>query len=579
MKMRKLLAGIAAAATLLSCAALGTASASADGTNTATITALNAQQNSTYTAYKFADFSNIQGDSLTGAITSVDVSTVATDAYLNVLTKAAVSAATGVSTIPSEYGENVAAYVATFTGNTLRNFASYIQLHIGDATNIGNFRGATVTTDSKGSPTDQTMKLTTGEGWYLVTKTTANDSTLRSVAVVASTISGYTTMNLSKDDGQNNIVELGKFNVKEENAPNAPHKYVYDGKMCDEGAQIKDNTPDLDGKSVNVGDTLCYVVVTNVPKGAEGYTPYQMLIEDTASKGLTVDTNSLRAYHGDMAGKGLQMGVNEYTVSSKDSTEGGKTMTVTVNDAHEWYGTKLWIVYKATVNEQAGSAAAVTLSNSARVKHNATADSASWSEAGMTKQYVGSFNFTKVGPDSEKLKNAEFAVYSGTKAEGTPLKFTKVDNGNGSWTYYYNPNGQEDRVVSDTSGRIVIYGLKAKMTNGVEGDGKYTLKETQAPTGYLNVASTMPVFTVEAQLNDVAGTPTATTNLESNNNTLNLATTDAEGVKVKNVKSITQLPLTGGAGIILFSVIAALLIAVAAIVTVRIRSVKRELQD
>ena len=90
----------------------------------------------------------------------------------------------------------------------------------------------------------------------------------------------------------------------------------------------------------------------------------------------------------------------------------------------------------------------------------------------------------------------------------------------------------------------------------------------------------MPVFTVEAQLNDNAGTLTATTGLESNNNTLNLATkTDAEGIRVKNVKSITQLPLTGGAGIILFSVIAALLIAVAAVVTVKIRSVKRELQD
>ena len=578
MKVRKLLAGIAAAATLLGCAVLGTASASADG-NDATITAVNAQQNSTYTAYKFAAFSNIQGNKLTGEITSVDVSTVATGSYLNVLTKAAEDAA-HVSNIPNEYKNNVAAYVATFEGNTLRKFASYIQQHFGDINNIGDFRGSTVTTSADGSPTDQTMNLATGEGWYLVTKATNGDSTLRSVAVVASTISGYKTMNLSTDNGQNNIVELGKFNVKEENAPNAPHKYVYDGKMCDENARITDDTPDLNGKSVNVGDTLCYVVVTNVPKGAQGYTPYQMLIEDTASKGLTVDTDSLRAYHGDMAGKGEKMGTNEYTVSSSDSAEGGKTMTVTVNDAHEWHGTKLWIVYKATVNEQAGSAAAVTLSNSAKVKHNATADSASWSEAGMTKQYVGSFNFTKVGPDNEKLKNAEFAVYSGTKAEGTSLKFTKVTGEGDSWTYYYNPNGQEDKVVSDASGRVVIYGLKAKMTNGVEGDGKYTLKETQAPTGYLNVASTMPVFTVEAQLNDTAGTLTATTGLESDNNTLNLATkTDAEGVKVKNVKSITQLPLTGGAGIILFSVIAALLIAVAAIVTVRIRSVKRELQD
>ncbi len=65
-----------------------------------------------------------------------------------------------------------------------------------------------------------------------------------------------------------------------------------------------------------------------------------------------------------------------------------------------------------------------------------------------------------------------------------------------------------------------------------------------------------------------------------NNNGLELASQDGtdKSIKVKNVKSLTQLPLTGGAGIILFSVIAALLIAVAAIATVRIRAVKRELQ-
>ena len=577
MGLRKLMAGIAAAATLLGGAMLGTASASDDGT--ATITAVNAQQNSTYTAYKFAEFFNIQGNSGTGAITSVDVSTVATGTYLDVIANAAKDAK-NVADIPSEYKDNVAAYVATFEGSTLRKFASYVQQHFSDINNIGDFQGSTVTTSVDDSSTDLTMSLTKGEGWYLVTKTTAGDSTLRSVAVVASTISGYKTMNLSKDNGQNNIVELGQFNVKEENVPNAPHKYVYDGKMCDDGAKITDNTPSLNGKSVNVGDTLCYVVVTNVPKGAQGYTPYQMLIEDTASKGLTVDTSSVRAYYGDMAGKGIKMEDDEYEVASSDSAEGGKTMTVTVKDAHEWYGTKLWIVYKATVNEQAGSAAAVTLSNSARVKHNATAASASWSEAGMTKQYVGSFNFTKVGPDKEPLKNAKFVVYSGTEATGTPLKFTKVSNGGDSWTYYYNPNGNETEVASNAGGHVIVYGLKAKMTNGVEGDGKYTLKETQAPTGYLNIASTMPVFTVEAQLNDNAGMLTATTGLESNNNTLNLATkTDAEGIKVKNVKSITQLPLTGGAGIILFSVIAALLVAVAAVATIRIRAVKRELQD
>lgn len=52
--MRKLFAVVAAAATLIGGAVFGAATAVADGT--ATITALNAQQGCTYTAYKFAEF-------------------------------------------------------------------------------------------------------------------------------------------------------------------------------------------------------------------------------------------------------------------------------------------------------------------------------------------------------------------------------------------------------------------------------------------------------------------------------------------------------------------------------------------
>ncbi|MDU4038238.1 MAG: hypothetical protein E7H36_00340 [Bifidobacterium dentium] len=118
------------------------------------------------------------------------------------------------------------------------------------------------------------------------------------------------------------------------------------------------------------------------------------------------------------------------------------------------------------------------------------------------------------------------------------------------------------------------------MSTESEADGVYTLKETAAPSGYMNVDAVKPVFTVRVELSVTSGVVSNTLLLTSNNNGLKLASQDGtdKSIKVKNVKSLTQLPLTGGAGIILFSVIAALLVAVAAIATVRIRAVKRELQ-
>ena len=75
MKLRKLFAGVAAAATLLGGMAFGAATANAADTDQATITVNNAQAGYTYTGYKFATFDNVQGTAPNA--TSVEVNTVA----------------------------------------------------------------------------------------------------------------------------------------------------------------------------------------------------------------------------------------------------------------------------------------------------------------------------------------------------------------------------------------------------------------------------------------------------------------------------------------------------------------------
>ncbi len=174
-----------------------------------------------------------------------------------------------------------------------------------------------------------------------------------------------------------------------------------------------------------------------------------------------------------------------------------------------------------------------------------------------------------MGADATGLAGATFNVYEGESASGEPMLFVKTADGE-----YRLAEADEEGASADvvtTTGNVRIAGLKS---------GAYTLKETGFVDGYAeNFVPTFTVHLVVAQKDDdnrLAGESTFTL---SGNNLALASVSDDNVIQVKNVKSITQLPLTGGAGIILFSVIAALLVAVAAIVTVKIRSVKRELQD
>ena len=167
----------------------------------------------------------------------------------------------------------------------------------------------------------------------------------------------------------------------------------------------------------------------------------------------------------------------------------------------------------------------------------------------MTKTlYTGNLEFLKygVGNDENKLAGATFNVYAGDKAEGTPLKFTNTET-DVDGAYKFNANGSAD-VVSGIDGKVVLKGLAA---------GEYTFKETGFVAGYAK--NIVPEFTIEVT---IAEDGVVTYNLTQDNNQLGLASTanvdKTTIIKVKNVKSITQLPLTGAAGTTLFTVVALL---------------------
>ena len=116
-----------------------------------------AQEGHTYTPYKFAMFEN-PGDG------SVEVETV--DAWKGAVTTAADVADGSHNGIPTEYKDNPAAYVATFTADQLRVFAKTLAGITPPAGPDGT--GLTVTTEQ--ANTSQAVNVN-GEGWYLVKDT------------------------------------------------------------------------------------------------------------------------------------------------------------------------------------------------------------------------------------------------------------------------------------------------------------------------------------------------------------------------------------------------------------------------
>ena len=519
MKMRKLFAGIAAAATLLGGMALGAASAQADDAATTPLLQVNnAQEDHTYTPYRFATFENAGNG-------TVEVSTV--EAWKDAVTAAA-DTANGNDSIPAEYKNNPAAYVATFNAEQIREFAT--ELAKTNPLPTADGAGLTVTAEQAG--TTQPVAVS-GEGWYLVTDTFTKSgettATTGTPAVVATTVNGLTDLTIVPDKvtGQGNITTVGQFNAKNENPLTPPAKTAKVGDV------------DVDGKTVNVGDTVNFTVSATVPASAANYDVYPFTITDTASKGLKVAAANTFKVQVD----GRDVDSSLYTVTQTGSAAVGTTTTITFASAKSLAGKTIVVSYTGTVTKDALTDLGGSVNNKAMITTNGGA-----SGEGTTESKTYGFQFKKIGVDNDAnaLAGAQFVI---KKKNG---KFLKQDTEFKAWS---SVDDQTNATVftSGADGLVQFKGLAA---------GDYTVMETNAPNGYAqNFKVTFDVSIAEN------GTVTFKQDL------LHQVTlpTDDQIATVKNVKSITQLPLTGAAGTTLFIVVALLLAGAGVTVVVKSR--------
>ena len=326
-------------------------------------------------------------------------------------------------------------------------------------------------------------------------------------------------------------------------------------------------------QTVAAGQDASYKITTTVPNYV-GYKVkgYQFTVSDKFADDapLSYKAGSLIVKIGDQA---LTQGT-DYTVTGFDPTSKTFTIDLSAYIKAQGFGTSapvddskftndklvgktVTVEYKATVTGSTGNNGAA---NTPIVKYpNDPTNNEHKQEVPGTPVKVFNFDYTLVKKDKTTgaaLEGAKFAIKN---ADGKYLAYTATADGGKKWSKL------DAKPDADATSGVFTTGKDGKVKFPALDEGKYTIEEIATPTGYVNVGVSFS-FTIAANLSgtgaDQTANPTYTIDTDS-------ASSDRWGlvsngstaeVVVENVKNITQLPLTGGAGTVLFTVVAALLI-------------------
>lgn len=518
MKMRKLFAGIAAAATLLGGMALGAASAQADDTTTTvntsatfTFTAETAEQltKANLTAYKIGDY--VQYGSGTGAAYGVVTNSANKETVDTALKAAGVTTADNQDNLAAALNTGALDISATRPWNSpdkTRKFAN--ALESGNTLTGGmqvTFTAAPTGPDESGY---YSAAVSLSAGIYVfIDSAVATGSVTKAIPMI---VASGTVKDKVLTDPVNGANTVNMKNTKN---------------------SVK--TKEVDKNSAAIGDTLTYTLTGTIANPA----PTEFKFTDKPGKGLTIKAGTFKFY-ADNVEISAKEAATDFTVPTSDVTGGeGVSFDVTVNDPSKYAGKTIKVTFEAVVNDDASVTDGVVnmLDNYGT---NAEAKTG----------FVG-FEFTKVDPDGKGIENVTFQVKDG----GTALYFVKQNDGSYKKAASADTPLATTDVMTGADGELAFTGLDANKT--------YTVTETKrASDVYLDIK---PSFTVSFNNDAAVLSKTATSDP--------WGLVDTTAKTVKNVKSITQLPLTGAAGTTLFTVVA--LLVAGAGVTVAVKSRQR----
>ena len=540
---KRALAGVAAAALAVTGLALGAGAANA--VEAPTITVNNPVAGHTYAAYDFATFT------YAGTVDGKATATVETTAYDSLIETAAGEEIKSWYADNPQYDGNQAAYLTTLTGAKLRELVDKMT---DLATSLNDPAGSVTATGTDVENGYATIAGLEAGHWYFVTDTVADadgNVTVRGkIAVVATKMADNDTeysLAVVGDDRQTDVEMMGEFNAKAD-SPTPTDSDVEKTAYTDQNMET--NLPS--NGSVEVGQTVYYKVTVKVPKAAAEYTDYTMTIKDTASAGIKVNNDFNVTASDATLVKDTDYTVGGFTSDGSADT----TVTITVRNANKLAGQTITVTYSGVITKE------ITATGTA--KNTVDVDGTGHTDHTVTST---GFKFTKYGvgegqnvntsvSDLAELQNVSFTILKGDDT----LKFTKDAAG----AYVLDSAAGSETVTTGEGGVVMVKGLKA---------GDYTVVESAegaSAQGYSK--NYLAKFTISV---DEEGVITM-----GGHNEHGLAKVDdtTKNVNVYNVKNFTQLPVTGAAGTMLFTVLGLLIAGAGALVYMKSRSVKHMLR-
>lgn len=557
MKIRQALAGLAAAATMIGGLAIGAGSAQAVEADPApaaevtngNITVNNSQAGHTYTAYRFATF-NPQLDA-DGNLSAVEIKTangpyglVIIGGYRKTVRDAVTEADGG--TLPEQYADtdnwNAAAAVAGFDQTKLRAFADAFTKAVQDKKIT-----STASVEGNGS----SVRLDVSQGWYLVTDTVDGAAAEAGTSAIVATpllINGttYTTLPVtSSDPTQAGIDATGVFNSKHQIALEAPNL-----------------TSDQDSKvTISYGQAITYAAVEQL----DG-TITDLYVKFVGTPGLQLPTaaNKYKAFEDVNNDEAYTFGTDTLlssvqlsVVSQEGDAASGMTVVVKLSGIPSDL-TAIGLTYGGYLTDAVENN---VITNTVA----ASVDNVTWVTGNTNTLRTADITFQKVGVDADAngLNGTAFAIRKSDCTTGNGTEQCYLEYGQvafwepASWSYTSKATDYTitSATVGDKAGVVQFRGL---------GAGTYTVEEAVPAAGYST--QFLPKFNVTIAAD-------GTVSVESTADSFGLVTanSDASGVTVKNVKAITQLPLTGSVGAAALSVVGVLALTGLAVLGIKSR--------
>lgn len=303
-----------------------------------------------------------------------------------------------------------------------------------------------------------------------------------------------------------------------------------------------------------IGKKVKFTLKITVPHYPENTKAKTLYIEDQLSNGLDFIADTT----GDYA-MVVKSDTNANLVKDTDySVSYSSDRLLTLHFDGEFYDRvkaydEITITYYATVNENA----IVKANNTATLHYNNDPYGESDPEPSTPEVtvYTYGFDVTKVDknkPNGNPLKGAEFVISKKADASD-PLSFVALDGKPGEYRLAKDGETGTTTLIA-TNGTLKVYGLDTD---------DYYVKETKAPTGYVINPIPQKKTLTDSEPNGV---------LDDQGEDDNLLTFNFE-----NSDSIIDLPVTGGIGTLIFSIIGVLFMGTS-IVLVRNILKKKEVQ-